>query len=176
MSGKLTITADTTAYRQAVKGAEEEGKRSLASIATGIRRTAEIGLFFAQAAGVAIDQILQLYIETGLRAIEFTAALAAGLTAGTLGLNIATGQLAAQGIAIIAMFAQINALRHQKVENAQRIGLATSGLRALTFQVLFVPIMMLKLLPFVVGGLLFAFYLYSFHDKEPEPKENRWLL
>lgn len=98
-----------------------------------IRRTAEVGMFFAEASGIVIDQVLQLMIESGLRTIEFISAAIAAQTAGTLGLNVATGKIFLQFAAVALMFAQINALRNQKAEAARRLGYATSGLRALTF-------------------------------------------
>ena len=111
----------------------EQAANAARQISQQIRRTAEIGLFFAQASGVVIDQVLQLHIEAGLRVIEATTASIQLQTASTAGFNWATGKVLFQFAAIGLMYAQINALRNQRQEAAQKIGYATSGLRAITF-------------------------------------------
>ena len=111
---------------------DKEAKIALASMAANIRRTAEVGLYFAEAAGVAIDTVLRLYVEAGLRSIEFITATNAAIATGTLGAG-AIFRLGAQAAAVALMFAQINAIQTQRTESAQSLGKATMALRALTY-------------------------------------------
>lgn len=129
MSKRIEIDINTKAdTSKAQKGIAEFVRQSTESI----RRATEIGLFFAEASGIAIDQILQLQIEAGLRLIEVTAAGIAAVSATGLS-GLLSGRIMLQIAAVGLMYAQIHALRRQKAETAQRLGYATSGLRAMTF-------------------------------------------
>ncbi|MCH8905452.1 MAG: hypothetical protein IH840_00055 [Candidatus Heimdallarchaeota archaeon] len=135
----------------------KEANRAMANFATNIRRTAEVGLAFAEAFGYSLDTVLRLAIETGLRTIEFIAAAFAVESVATLGISGAL-RLGAQAGAIALMMAQISALLRQKNENSRRLGAATTALRIMTFN--FIPIYLRsqptrdQLIAFVFGALM----------------------
>ena len=121
---ELIIGADTTNVSVAVEGATEDTRRANLAMITAIRQTAQAGILVLQVAGVAIDQILSLFVETLLVGIELTVAIAGG----TLGLTqvFQIGQ-------IVAMLLLIKQIRSKQTEAAQQTNAAVQLLRLGTY-------------------------------------------
>jgi chromate transport protein ChrA len=130
---QVKIKVDDTELRKA----EREHARVMRAFATNIRRGAEVTIAFARAAGTTIDIVLDLFIRTALRSIEFVTALLAVESVATLGVTGAL-RFGAQAAAIALMFAQINAILSQQTESNQRLGFAVTAMMALTY--MFLPI------------------------------------
>ncbi len=121
---ELIIGADTTNVSVAVEGATEDTRRANLAMITAIRQTAQAGILVLQVAGVAIDQILSLFVETLLVGIELTVAIAGG----TLGLTqvFQIGQ-------IVAMLLLIKQIRSKQTDAAQQTNAAVQILRMGTY-------------------------------------------
>ena len=112
---ELVIGADTTNVSVAVEGATEDTRKANLAMITAIRQTAQAGILVLQVAGVAIDQILSLFVETLLVGIELTVAISAG----TFGLTqvFQIGQ-------IVAMLLLIKQIRSKQTSAAQQTNAA----------------------------------------------------
>ncbi len=121
---ELVIGADTTNVSIAVEGATEDTRRANLAMITAIRQTAQAGILVLQVAGVAIDQILSLFVETLLVGIELTVAIAGG----TFGLTqvFQIGQ-------IVAMLLLIKQIRSKQTSAAQQTNAAVQLLRLGTY-------------------------------------------
>ncbi len=121
---ELIIGADTTNVSIAVEGATEDTRQANLAMITAIRQTAQAGILVLQVAGVAIDQIMSLFVETLLVGIELTVAIAGG----TLGLTqvFQIGQ-------IVAMLLLIKQIRSKQTGAAQQTTAAVQILRMGTY-------------------------------------------
>ncbi len=121
---ELIIGADTTNVSIAVEGATEDTRQANLAMITAIRQTAQAGILVLQVAGVAIDQILSLFVETLLVGIELTVAIAGS----TFGLTqvFQIGQ-------IVAMLLLIKQIRSKQTSAAQQTTAAVQLLRMGTY-------------------------------------------
>ena len=117
---EIVIGADTTNVSVAVEGATQDVRSANLAMITAIRQTAQAGILVLQVAGVAIDQIMSLFVETLLVGIELSVAIAGG----TLGLTqvFQIGQ-------IVAMLLLIKQIRSKQVEASHSTSAAVQLLR-----------------------------------------------
>ncbi len=117
---EIVIGADTTNVSIAVEGAVDDTRTANLAMITAIRQTAQAGILVLQVAGVAIDQIMSLFVETLLVGIELSVAIAGG----TLGLTqvFQIGQ-------IVAMLLLIKQIRSKQVEASHSTSAAVQLLR-----------------------------------------------
>ncbi len=121
---EIVIGADTTNVSVAVEGATQDVRSANLAMITAIRQTAQAGILVLQVAGVAIDQIMSLFVETLLVGIELSVAIAGG----TLGLTqvFQIGQ-------IVAMLLLIKQIRSKQVEASHSTSAAVQLLRMGTY-------------------------------------------
>jgi len=128
----IEVDADTSKAEAKLDQFDQKQRKAMSAFATNIRRTAEVGLYMAEAFGVVIDVVLRLAIEASLRTIEFITAAFAVESIATLGIAGAL-RLGAQAAAVSLMYYQIILLTRQRNESARQIGKVVNGIRVLTF-------------------------------------------
>jgi len=124
----LDIGADTTKATTAVNRTVEETASANLAMISSIRQTAQAGILVLQIAGVAMDQVLSLFIETVLVGIEVAVKASAATSLATFGLSgfLMIGQ-------IVAMLLLIKQIRAQQTENAHKTNAAVQLLRLGTY-------------------------------------------
>ena len=75
---ELVIGADTSQVDVKLTDVENKVRTSNLAMITAIRQTAQAGILVLQVAGVAIDQVFALFVETLLVGIELSLTIAAG--------------------------------------------------------------------------------------------------
>jgi len=102
-------------------------------VVSGMRRTAAMGMAFATVFGKTVDTTMQLTLEAVMLTVETVVAIEAALTAGTLGLNWATGKILMMGASVVALLVLAQRMRdHQDQTNQQMQG-AVMAFRLLTY-------------------------------------------
>ncbi len=112
------------------KGTAERLKASVSNI----RRVAELTVAGLQAVGIGIDTSYLLAIQVGIRSVELFTSLAVLQTAGTFGLNFATGQALVQAGAIAALLITISNLRRGRTAAARLWRSGAMALQVLTWR------------------------------------------
>lgn len=126
------VSVDTSQGFQEIDKLDNAGKRSIASIAAGIRRTAQMGISLAQATGNALSVTNALLVESLLVSVEatLTIATAQSITAiGALKLGAAIAQVA-------LMLALISRIKAGDQENVSEFNGAIMLLRQVSYCVL----------------------------------------
>ncbi len=124
----LIVGADTSPVRTEVRRTEREVASANLAMISSIRQTAQAGILVLQIAGVAMDQVLSLFIETILVGIEVAVKASTATSLATFGLSgfLMIGQ-------IVAMLLLIKQIRAQQTENAHKTNAAVQLLRMGTY-------------------------------------------
>ena len=125
---EIVIGADTTNVNIAVEGATENVRSANLAMITAIRQTAQAGILVLQIAGVAIDQVMSLYVETLLVGIEVAVKISSATSLATFGISgfFMIGQ-------IVAMLLLIKQIRSKQVEASHKTSAAVQLLRLGTY-------------------------------------------
>ncbi len=120
----IVTRLDNTQLKKDLNETEQDVRSANLAMITAIRQTAQAGILVLQIAGVAIDQIMSLFVETLLVGIELTVAIAGG----TLGLTqvFQIGQ-------IVAMLLLIKQIRSKQTEASHKTSAAVQLLRMGTY-------------------------------------------
>lgn len=122
---KIDTEIDSRKLDSQLAAKQDEVKRANLAMISAIRQTAQAGILVLQVAGVAINQIFTLYVESLLVGIE----VAAAISVGTFGLSqiFQIGQ-------IIGMLLLIRQIQQKKRDAAKRTNAAIMLLRMGTYR------------------------------------------
>ena len=129
MSIRFEAELDTEKFQKGMQGAQATGKKAIASMVTGMRRTAQLGISLSQAFGGAMSQTAQLGIESAMITLELVTSTTVASLATPAGLLLAGARLGA----IISMLTVIHQLKRHEMDSAQRTQGLVSAFRLLSF-------------------------------------------
>jgi hypothetical protein len=112
---------------------KDKGQRTNTQLIEGLRRYTQVGQYMVQAFGGFIDTTYSMGIEALILSVEAQLKLSAAITAGTLGFNVATGQLALQAASIASLLVTISLLENGRNEAAAQTQAIVGATRLLTF-------------------------------------------
>ena len=124
----IVTRLDNTQLKKDLNETEQDVRRSNLAMITAIRQTAQAGILVLQVAGVAIDQVFALFVETLLVGIELSFRIAAATSIATFGI---TGVL--QIGQIVAMLLLIRQIRTKQQGAQQQTAAAIQLLRMGTY-------------------------------------------
>ncbi len=125
---------DSSHLDQELSQKEDEVRRANLAMISAIRQTAQAGVLILQVAGVAIDTMFALYLETLLVGIEVIGAIAAG----SFGVS-----LIFQGGQLIAMLILIRQIRQKRSKAAAKTRASIQLLRMGTYRIIMGPVFIL---------------------------------
>jgi len=121
----IAVTLTTNELDRELADTEDRVDRANLAMLTAIRQTAQAGILVIQLAGIAVDQIFLLYVESLIVGLE----VAFAVEAGTFGISnvLQVGQ-------IIAMLILIRQIKTKQTAAATKTNAAVQLLRMSTFR------------------------------------------
>ena len=128
----VNMVLSTARFKKKLSTTQIQSRRAMASMVTGMRRTAQLGIMLSQAFGSVLSQQAQLGIEASLLTLELFTTTSAAVAAGTFGVG-AMLRAGARLAAIISMLAVINQLKQHQTQAASMTQGWVSAFRLLSF-------------------------------------------